>query len=118
MSLFVKVERISQDFDLNSGETANFLLLRLPNDTLVKALVGDDVAQMVVQLSVGAATTTHRPETVEEDVVEFGQEMPSNAQPKPVVRDRILKVEADERGNPIRRQVPPSDSDEDGINQL
>lgn len=56
--LTATIESLSQDMDLKSGSMANFMMLRLPNGRLVRALIGDDAAQEIVSLSVGTNGTT------------------------------------------------------------
>lgn len=43
---------LSQDMDLESGSMANFMVLGLPNGKKVRALISDESAQDIVQLSV------------------------------------------------------------------
>ncbi len=128
MAFQVEIVTIRQEYSLEQGLTANFLVLRLPSGRIVQALVEDNVVSEVVAL---AAQQGHEarpviPDQPEESsaapvaqlddgtlVAVFGgtepqapsdpQEEPPPQIPRPPMRSRVRapKVEADSAGNPI-----------------
>lgn len=55
MGLDATIELLSEDFDLTDGTTTNFLVLRLSNGHSVRALISQEAAAKIVELTVGAA---------------------------------------------------------------
>lgn len=64
--LAVTILSLSQDMDLASGSMANFMMVRLPNGKVVRALIGDEAAQDIVSLSVVNGATIPAPPPQEE----------------------------------------------------
>jgi hypothetical protein len=137
--LSATVLSLSQDMDLNTGSMANFMFLRLPDGTTIRALIGDEAAQDIIRLSIGqnGATIPAPPleveETPESEAHVFGGADPMPPEDAPVERPppkphkRPKRVDKDELGYPVVHMeggVDPSeltggrDRDEDGIGQI
>jgi hypothetical protein len=143
MSFSVEIKKVSQDMSLETGETENFVILSLPNGSLLRAKVNDEAAQTVLDCFVNGANSTRSPINQEDflpmeqrlqepgpapngfhhaeapdgtPVLEFGG--------APQARVRARHVAADAAGNPIvgNEGFDPgergSEADEDGVGQV
>lgn len=144
MSFSVDIKKISQEMSLENGVMEHFVILTLPNGSLVRAKVNDEAAQTVLDCFVNGANSTRSPinqedflppeqrlqdpgppngfhETESSDgtsMLEFG------GAPQAKVRVRARHVAADASGNPIvgNETFDPGergpDADEDGVGQV
>jgi hypothetical protein len=146
MSLEVQITKVSQDISLTNGETENFVLLELPNGSVVRARVNEKGATAVMDCFVnkerastrvnqesetfeppplegwpGPVPSTGFRETTAPDgstALEFGGQ--EDVAP---VRIRARVVQADASGNPIVHGGDPGEvhsgvgADEDGVEQ-
>lgn len=70
----VQILKIEQSFDVESGDVAHYLVLQLPNDAVIQAIVGEEDVQAVVAATVGEnvdgeGTVAEQEEPVEEPEV-------------------------------------------------
>ncbi len=57
MTLTATILRLSEDIDLTTGDMAHFVLLQLPNGRHVRALINEEAAQEIVNLTVQTRPT-------------------------------------------------------------
>jgi len=147
MSLEVQITKVSQDISLINGETENFVLLELPNGSVVRARVNEKAAEAVMDCFVNKENATKRVDQENETfspplegwpgplpsngfretnmpnvgpVLEFGGHTESEAPPQ---RVRPRHVAADASGNPVIHggdpgEIAPDGADEDGVGQV
>ena len=133
---------LSQEMDFADQSVTNFLTIRLPSGDIVKALVSDAAVERIAANLASMQTGTPVapppvPVVSVPPVVQYEQLQQSSEGlifggppiPEATPRQKILRVEADSRGNPIvHRAGGPSalpedklgggpDQDEDGIGQ-
>lgn len=125
----VKIEKVSQDMNVEDGSTTNFLIFRLPNGGLVRSQVDDASMQAIMTcIAGGAATSSPAPSYAPPEASPVGftpQEMGDGTRahvfggdddeapppPMPSVAPMVARaprapmrtVGADERGYPIVR---------------
>lgn len=139
MSLEVSIIKVSQDVDLSDGSMENFIILVLPNGSIIRAKVNEQAAQAVMACFVnGEKASSHVDQVAEEEVripegfhettspngqpvLEFGGDAPP-LRPSTVPRLRPRHVAADDAGNPIMEPRDmgeiSSSTDEDGVGQI
>lgn len=132
---------VSQEMDFKDGSVTNFLTLRLPSGDIIKALVSEAAVERIaaniasIQTGVPVAPPPAAPapeapspavSSNQDSFVYGGIPVAENIPP---VRQKIVRVEADSRGNPIvqlagKTSVMLEDKlgggdaqDEDGIGQ-
>jgi len=133
MSLQAQILHMNQQVNFEDGSITNFLILALPDGSVITAMVSDADATKVmaeVQRTMkifkepdSAATQPVFTETeVEDGALVFGGPAPQPVGPTaPAPRVRAPHVASDEMGNPIGvtpRTVPESDLDEDEVPSL
>jgi len=127
--LNVAIISLSQDMDLNNGTMANFMLIRLPNAKIIRALIEEDAAQEIVSLVLGGRATTGEAEAPSDDdsidlngSVRFNPpvgDLPADSPELPAPPKRPRQVAKDDLGYPVLRSddaVEPRD--EDGVGQV
>lgn len=128
----VEIVTMNQEMSLADGTVAHFIILKLPNEVLVRALVSDEGAASIIQARIDptatfySAPTTHADEpsimTPEEEMqMPIQEKQPSPPTPKRE-RVRARHVAKDEYGYPIVQrngvETPSTGLDEDGVGQL
>lgn len=56
MALSLEVASVAQDLDLSNNQVTHYLLLRLPSGRVVKAMILEDAATLVVQEALGLSS--------------------------------------------------------------
>jgi hypothetical protein len=69
MALTATILRLSEDIDLLTGEMAHFVVLALPNGHHVRALINEQAAQEIINLSMQAPSRVGAPELSPADVM-------------------------------------------------
>lgn len=136
----LELVKVSQDFNLDTRQMENFIVLKLPAGELVRLPVPEEVVNQIVHAAMGTQPKTRSETSSTSEVsydlgpTEFGGDFVaangiSQEQPQPIVEEpcRAPRVEKDSYGYPIvqgRGGIDPGEltggtnTDEDGVGSV